>query len=253
MVEKTDPYGTYLPKRINQYVPGMKYASDVGPHGVYQVNFGTPPLAESNVIIAAASADTGGATTLAGSFATGNGSNAKGEILGCPWGRTISFFGSTAAATGAVAIIGRDYLGQPTTFEGDLNGTTTVDSGRAFQWIDSVSIQGVINTTGNTFTVGTGIHLGLPYKTIAVLTEEASGVPANANMAVFSSGLTAPVLTDPMTASSGDPRGTYNPFTTLDGSVGVTATFIASNATIVDASGNNNGGLHGIKQNTDRA
>lgn len=52
-----------------------------------------------------------------------------------------------------------------------------------------------------------------------------------------------PVLTDPQTTTTGDPRGTYESLATMDGVVTVHVGIIGDNA--VNSSGN--GGLHGIK------
>ena len=51
-----------------------------------------------------------------------------------------------------------------------------------------------------------------------------------------------PDLTDPATATTGDPRGTYEALRTLDGSE-IIVSMIGNNAVNAD----NNGGLHGLK------
>ena len=56
--------------------------------------------------------------------------------------------------------------------------------------------------------------------------------------------LTAPVLTDPATVTTLDPRGLYTPNATMDGAKELVINAIASSW--VNASGN--GGLHGIAQ-----
>tara|TARA_Y100000034_G_C6887065_1_gene407415 strand:+ start:1112 stop:2140 length:1029 start_codon:yes stop_codon:yes gene_type:complete len=53
---------------------------------------------------------------------------------------------------------------------------------------------------------------------------------------------TPPVLTDPQTTTTGDPRGTYTPGTTLDGTLEIEVCYIPDS--FRNASGN--GGLHGI-------
>lgn len=53
-----------------------------------------------------------------------------------------------------------------------------------------------------------------------------------------------PDETDPATATTKDTRGTYTPFTTMDGTLEIIVYFVADNA--VNSSGN--GGLHGIAQ-----
>ena len=54
---------------------------------------------------------------------------------------------------------------------------------------------------------------------------------------------TAPVFTDPQTATTGDPRGLYEAFNTLDGSKVIEVVFAASRY----MNSSNNGGLHGIQ------
>lgn len=54
---------------------------------------------------------------------------------------------------------------------------------------------------------------------------------------------TMPVFTDPQTATTGDPRGLYEAFNTLDGSKVIEVVFLPSR--YINSSGN--GGLHGIR------
>ena len=77
----------------------------------------------------------------------------------------------------------------------------------------------------------------MPYKTIAIENEVADGAVQSAGTFV------EPVLTDPQTATTGDPRGTYNPTVTLDGSVDVVVLAKADNW----RNASDNGGYHGIK------
>ena len=93
-------------------------------------------------------------------------------------------------------------------------------------------------TGGTTVTFGPGTGLGLPYKALRVQWEVANGAAAAAGT------LTAAILTDPQTATTGDPRGTYVPTTTLNGSNVISAIFDMVN----DVNSSNNGGLHGIRQ-----
>jgi hypothetical protein len=54
--------------------------------------------------------------------------------------------------------------------------------------------------------------------------------------------LVTPSLTDPQTATTTDPRGTYDPQSTLDGSAHLAAYFLPNG----DLNSSGNGGLHGL-------
>lgn len=213
----------YFPRRINMYVPAAQYASDVSSFGPHSVNFGAPAVADTDNILDGTSIATAGSTTTL-----------LDDESDAPFGRTVSVVAS-GAATSTVTIIGRDYLGQPMKQTLTLNGTTGVDGTKAFYWLDEIEYGA---TASVTIDVGWGPGLGLPYKTVKVLSEEDDG----AVVATLGT-LTGPVLTDPATATTGDPRGTYDPQTTLDGAAVVTITVL------VDSSVNSsdNGGLYGIE------
>lgn len=115
------------------------------------------------------------------------------------------------------------------------NGTTPVLFLKAFKRVNEVVV--ATGITG-TIDVGTRDALGLPYKTLSIDAEIADGALQSAGTFV------APVLTDPQTASTGDPRGTYDPTVTLDGTVLVEILATADNWRNADG----NGGYHGIKQ-----
>jgi hypothetical protein len=78
----------------------------------------------------------------------------------------------------------------------------------------------------------------LPYKAIRCAYEIQAGVLAAAGT------LIAAILTDPQTASTGDPRGCYTATTTFDGSTVISGIFEFIN----DINTSGNGGLHGIRQ-----
>jgi hypothetical protein len=116
-----------------------------------------------------------------------------------------------------------------------LNGNTPVNGLKAFKWIRQFTYPTVGAVTLN---LGTPAgRLGMPYKAGRVLTEEFGGAVVGTLGT-----LTSPVITDPATATTGDPRGLYTPNSTLDGSTTLTATFEFYN----DVNSSNNGGLHGI-------
>jgi hypothetical protein len=117
-----------------------------------------------------------------------------------------------------------------------LAGATPVQMKKAFKDFNNIVIDNF--TAATTVNIGSGTGLGLPYKAIRVSWEVANGVAAAAGT------LTAGVLTDPQTATTGDPRGTYVPTTALNGTTIISAAFDFVN----DVNTANNGGLHGIRQ-----
>lgn len=224
MTLKSTP--NYYPPGINVYVPKMKYDCDVmhGP-AVLRANFGAPPLASATAILSAQSI---AAAVSTSTFAAGYTEANMG-----PWGRCVQVVAS-GAATSNVTVKGTDYLGQPVAESFTLNGTTPVVGLKAFKRITLITA-GI--TGGTTINVGTHAKLGLPFKTIAVERELAANVLAAAGT------LTAAILTDPQTTTTGDPRGTYTTTTALNGTTVIEADLIVND--FVNSSGN--GGLHGIR------
>lgn len=209
---------------FNYYVPAMQAGADLGQLLAGRVTFGKPVVAAAAAILSAqsiaAAVDT---TTFVAGFLANMG----------PYGRNITVVAS-GAATSNVTVIGRDYLGQPMRESFTLNGTTPVVGTKAFKYVDRVTA-GI--TAATTINVGFGARFGLPYKVVAVEREYAAGVAAAAGT------FTAPVLTDPQTATTGDPRGLYTPTTTPNGTTEIEIDVRYSNS--VNTSGN--GGLHGIR------
>jgi len=212
---------------FNYYVPAMQGGGDLGGQPLHgRISFGAPPVADVDSLLAAQSIATAGETTT---FLTTTHTPAKMS----PFGRNMTVVAS-GAATSNVTIIGRDYLGQPMRESFTLNGTTPVVGGKAFKYIDKVTFGATGATTIN---VGYGARLGVPYRVVAVEREYTDNVLAAAGT------LVAPVMTDPQTATTGDPRGLYTPTTTPDGAKVLEIDVNFNN--FVNAAGN--GGLHGIK------
>lgn len=212
---------------FNYYVPAMQGGADMGQFLHGRMTFGKPVVADADAILndqsIAAAVDT--TTFLLSSSAIATAMS--------PYGRNVTVVAS-GAATSNVTVIGRDYLGQPMRESFTLNGTTPVVGTKAFKYIDRITA-GV--TAGTTIDVGYGARFGLPYKVIAVEREYAAGVVAAAGT------LTGPVLTDPQTATTADPRGLYTPTTTPNGTTEIEIDVQYGNS--VNAAGN--GGLHGIR------
>ena len=227
--------GDYHPASINQYVPACSFVSDVSCGKATRVSLGTPAVADTDALLNAASMDldAGSAET----FTTFDGVLTTG-IMDAPYGRNVTATASgTPNATVTVTVVGKDYIGQVISENFTIaSGATTGAGLKAFKRITSITHDGNASAAV-TGTAGFGDVLGMPYKCVKVLSEEADGV-VESTLGTH----VGPVLTDPQTATTGDPRGTYNPTTTLDGSTEVTVTALFDNS--VNSSGN--GGFFGI-------
>lgn len=227
-------------RRTNNYVPACKIGQHVDSHSqIYTINLGTPEVLDADGILDAAAADdTGPLTYYPDDFKTGltGISRVTGEFTTCPFGRDITAVGSAAGVTQDLTVVGYDYLGQKIVKTKAMNGTTPIALGVAYKIIESITI--AVGASGETIDVGWGDELGLPFKTVKILAEQLEGV-LQSSLGT----LTAPVLTDPATVSTADPRGLYNPNGTLDGAKQLVITAMADPS--VNSSGN--GGLHGIR------
>ena len=212
-----------FPQRISHYVPAMKYDAAAVHMQPFRVDLGTPIIADPDGILDGQSIAAVASTTTFNVLYT----VAKmGEF-----GRCLTVVASGAATT-KVAVMGRDYLGQLMAEQFTLNGATPVVGLKAFKYIDKVEWE----DTAVTIDLGWGDKLGLPYKTRAVRDEFVDDALGTAGT------LAAPVITDPATVVTGDPRGTYDPNATLDGVKNIVIEVVLSNAT----NSVGNGGLHGI-------
>ncbi len=227
MATNVMPSPTFFPRRINMFVEGMQFADEVNMSGPTRVPFGVPAAASATNIFNAATISAGATTSL---DATGV---ANAQVIDAQWGRNIQIAASAANAT-VVQIIGADYLGQNIREDVTLNGAVAVFTKKAFKYVDTV----VCPAAATTISVGWGTALGLPYKTLRVEYEYANG------LVVAAGTLVAAVLTDPQTATTGDPRGTYVPTTALNGVNVISAVFDCNN----DVNTLYHGGLHGVKQ-----
>lgn len=225
----------YLPRKINQYVPAMQYAAGVVHAAPHQVQFGPVAVADVDNILDGQSIATAGSTTT---FLQDNTDPVVAAVAsefpnGPGFGRCLQVV-SDGAATSTVTIKGRDYLGQPMAETFILNGATPVVGVKAFKYVDLISWSG---TASRTIDVGTTDRLGLPFCMNNVLAEMSNGA-RQSTLGTFVSAN----YTDPQTATTADPRGSYDPNTTLDGSAYISGVFLPNNR--LNASGN--GGLHGL-------
>lgn len=220
--------GTYLPRRINRYVPALQYSVEVDTVSrIYRSSLGAPAAASSTAVVNTQAIGT------AGSLSSGD-AGLLLDTLDGEYGRNLTMVAS-GAATDVIEVEGRDYLGQPMYEAFTLNGTTSVVGVKAFKYIDQIKWPG---TTSVNLNVGTGTKFGLPFRTNKVIAEDADGV-TTASLGT----LTAGVRTDPQTATTGDPRGLYVPNTTPNGSKVIVV--LAMVDPFINANGN--GGLYGIK------
>lgn len=213
---------TNFPRRINAYVPGMQYSSDVNWNGMTRVSFGAPAASVTTGIINVQSIATVATLDLSGI-----------AVAPEPYGRNVTYVAS-GAATSTVTLLGQDYLGQLITETKTLNGATPVLGTKAFK--SFISATWTV-TAATTISVGWGASLGLPYRALRAAYEVANGALAAAGT------LIAAVLTDPQTATTGDPRGLYTPTTALNGTNVISGVFEFAN----DINSSGNGGLHGIR------
>lgn len=219
-------------ERIDHYVPKMMYAADVHDDGFYKIGLGTPNAPDTDGVVDGVTV-TGGVTLTAANF---NGVEANGVEWesSAKYGQAVSIVFS-AAGTPVVQIKGYDYLGQRMQENLTGNGTSTVNGAKAFKRIDEIVVASGV--TG-TIDVGTLGIFGLPYKTVSFSTEIVDGAGA-----AMVGSLTQADLTDPATAVTGDPRGTYDPHTATNG----TADFVIVAQADNWRNDDDNGGYHGIK------
>ena len=155
-----------FPRSINQFVPLMEFAADVV-DGKHFINLGAPSTADPNGILAQAS-NTDSATnfTSADWATTFDGSSTHvGETvagsLNAKYGRCLTIV-SSAGADHVVTITGRDYLGQLMSEVLTIVNTVTVFGKKAFKYVDTVAV--ATGAASDTFDLGWGDRLGLPYK-----------------------------------------------------------------------------------------
>jgi hypothetical protein len=177
---------------VNHRVDSMELHTHVGSDGVTRSDLGAPSAANATAIFSAQSVAAAGTfTPAAGTITT----DAK-------YGRAVAVVLS-GAGTPTITVRGRDYLGQPMAEQFTGNGTTPVNGKKAFKTVESVQSTLVAGTTMN---VGWIDVFGLPFNSEQLL-QESVDQRATGNAGTF----VAAITTDPQTATTGDPRGTYAP------------------------------------------
>jgi hypothetical protein len=208
---------------INCYVPGMQFSSALNVAEGSIFSLGRPLAAGTPIAI---DIPANGAGFLASPLV----------LSDTPYGRNV-VLAVTTALTGStsVRIIGEDYLGQPMVED-------ILVAGGAMKK-PFYRILGARGMPGHTtavaqVTVARGANLSLPYKGSIEWAKE-----NNVFIDLTFAKIVAPDLTDPATASTGDPRGQYIPTAAPDGLKEYIICLRADPA----VNANNNGGLHGIK------
>ena len=180
-------------RRVNYRVDQCSYAADVGSDGLCTVDIPAVATASATAIA------NGVVMAAAGNISP---SALFTDLLMGRYGRSVTV---TAGAGGAGVIFGYDYLGQAIKEYVTLIAGAVV-SKKMFKDIAYVTVP-----AGGTFSIGTGVILGVPYKVLSTgmigeLTSDA--VPT---AGVLAAGVTTQTLT------SADPRGTYTPNLVPDG------------------------------------
>jgi len=200
-------YPDFFPRRVNMRVDKLKYAADASEQDPYRVDYGAPLALSTTYFMNAVLQTTGVPMTAT----VGNGIILNnGEVPDATtsrWGRGLTLVAS-AASTRTITMVAYDYLGQRISWTGVMNGTTPVVVTKMIRWIESI----VFGASADTVTISVGYNevLGIPYAGQMLAQEIKNGAVA-ANAGTF----TAAVLTNPQTATTGDPKGSYTPATVL--------------------------------------
>lgn len=216
---------------VNCYVPAMAYSAAGGELGPQRHNLGTPATAGALATLISAQGAVGPITYLATPI-----------VLDSTYGRTLVYTPSAVPGnSNAIDIVGYDYLGQPMfeRFTGSAAATTPVVGLKAFKTILGTRIN-VAATNAITFSISSGVSLGLPWKCQITSAKEGA---TKMTFAQINTNQVAEVLTDPQTATTGDPRGLYTPTTAPNGTLAYELSLIGDPS----VNANNNGGLCGIR------
>jgi|KBSMisStaDraftv2_1062788.scaffolds.fasta_scaffold231496_3 hypothetical protein len=218
---------------LNMYVPAMALGTSVINLGPGRFTHGIP--ATAGPLATLITAGVGGTLTTIQYLSTP-------LKLDSRYGRTITVTPSGVPGNANVLdVIGADYLGQPMyeRFTGSAAASTALVGLKAFGWVLGTRL---ITLATNTITVaiGSGLSLGLPWKGQITTAKEGTTIMTFAQINTAS---VAAVLTDPQTATTGDPRGLYTPVTPPNGVLNYETSHIGDPT--VNAAGN--GGLLGIR------
>ena len=139
-------------------------------------------------------------------------------------------------------VVGYDYLGQPMfeRFTGSAAATTPLVGLKAFGWVLGTRVERSCYQRDHELHRLQVSSLGLPWKGKIVTAKEGTTIMTYAQI---DTNTVNAVLTDPATATTGDPRGLYTPTTAPNGVNIYELSMVGDNA--VNTAGN--GGLVGIR------
>lgn len=218
---------------VNEYVPAMQYGCAPIHQAPARFDLGIPATAAAAGVVAATTAQ-GALTTI--TYLTAP------LVLDGTYGRTITYTPSGVPGnSNSLDVVGYDYVGQPMCerFTGSAAASALIAGLKCFKYVVGTRLV-VAATNAITFTIGTGLTLGIPFKgKIFAIKEGATEL----TFAQINTASIAPVLTDPATALTGEPRGAYLPLTAPNGVLRYELSMNGDNS--VNAA--NNGGLLGIR------
>lgn len=218
---------------VNEYVPGMQYGAAPIHGAPARFDLGIPATAAAAAVVGATSAQ--GALNVITYFATP-------FVVDGTYGRTLTYTPSGVPGTNNLTeICGYDYIGQPMVerITGASAASALIAGLKCFKYVVGTRLI-LAASNAITFTLGTGLTLGIPYKGKIYGIKEGATELTFAQIATAS---VAPVLTDPATALTGEPRGSYLPLTAPNGVLQYELSMNGDPS--VNAAGN--GGLLGIR------
>src|SRR5262252_3614510 len=180
---------------INNYVPAMQLSASVIGLGPTRFDLGTPAAAGALATLISAQGAVGPISYLASPL-----------VIDSTYGRTVSVTPSGVPGNAnAVDLIGYDYVGQPLCerFTGSAAASAALPGLKYWKVILGTRIN-VAATNAITFSISTGVSLGLPYKGRPIQATEGTTEMTEAQI---DTNWVKAVLTDPQTAATGDPRG----------------------------------------------
>lgn len=181
-------------------------AANCIPLSVVQIDLGSPDVADPDGICTSQS-DTGAHTlTMDGALVSGG-----VATFDVPRGVVVD---SGGADTAVITVTGTDQYGRTMVESITLNGATAVNGKKAFKTVTSVTSSATI---ANGAFVGTTDVLGLP----VYITEPTQVLIELEDGAVASAGTVVAGANANPTATTGDPFGTYDPNSAMDGDKGI--------------------------------
>jgi len=220
--------GTYRPSGVNLHVPSM--SMDAGAvDGVQYVDLGAPPTVDLDGILDGVTVGTSVTTSNSTDYKATYTVALQANGMGTNYGRAITVTGASSGDQ-VVTVTGRDYLGQVMIENFTISGTTPIVGKKAFYSFTGFSA--TAGTGGVTMDIGWNDILGLPYKGLNLDQEYIDDVVTSSG--TFVAG--APTSTT-QTATTADPRGTFDSNTASNGTVNFELRYMVDN-----------GNLHGTVQ-----